>query len=259
MKNKWFDALLLSALGVSVTLVLLLILVQGAYTGPRAPLRALGDHDVQNAVYLSFVTSGLAAVFAIVLAVPTGLALARFAFPGRWLVESLLIVPIVMSPISLGVALLLVFRTQAGTWIEEHLIRFVFEVPGIVLAEFFMAFAVAVVVARSTFSSIDVRLEQVARLLGCTPWRTFRHVTLPLARNGILAAFVLGWGRAMGDFGASSTLAGAVKGKTETMPVSIYLNLASVSLDRAIALSLVLTFVTVVVVVIVGLLTRRSA
>ncbi|GMV97667.1 MAG: ABC transporter permease subunit [Phycisphaerae bacterium] len=259
MKRRWFDVLLLAALGISTTLVLTLILVQGAYTGPREPLRALTEPDVQGAIYLSFMTSGLAAVIAILLAVPTGLALARFSFPGRWLVESLLVVPIVMSPISLGVALLLVFRSGPGEWIEDHLIRFVFEVPGIVLAEFFMAYAISVLVVRSTFSAIDARLEQVARFLGCTPWRAFRHVSLPLARNGILAAFVLGWARAMGDFGASSTIAGAVKGKTETMPVSIYLNLASVSLNRAIALSLVLTFVTVVVVIVVGLLMRRSS
>lgn len=258
IRNR-FDIILLTAVGVSTTLMLMLILVQGAYTGPKVPLRALTEFDVQHAIYLSIVTSGIAAVAAILLAIPTGLALARIQFPGRWLVESLLIVPIVMSPISLGVALLLIFRTETGTWIEDHLIRFVFEVPGIILAEFFLAYAISVLVVRSTFSAVDARLEQVARFLGCTPWQAFRHVSLPLARNGIIAAFVLGWVRAMGDFGASSTIAGAVKGKTETMPVSIYLNLASVSLDRAIALSLVLTFVTVVVVIMVGLLMRRSS
>jgi len=254
----WFEGLLLAAVGTSVSLMLMLIAAQAAYTGVGAPFKALADHDVQRAIYLSFVTSTIAAGLAIVLAVPTGYALARWEFPGRWLIECLLVVPVIMSPMALGVALLLVFRTEAGQWVEDHLIRFVFEVPGMILAQFLLAFALSVLVVRTTVSGIDVRLEQVARFLGCTPWQAFRRVTLPLARNGIVAGFVLGWARAMGDFGSTSTIAGAVKGKTETMPISIYLNLASVSLDRSVVLSIVLTLVTIAGLAVVGfLLTRR--
>ena len=250
----WFTWVLLLAVGCSVSLMLLLLVVQAAYTGGGEPIRALGESDVLHAMFLSFYTATIAAVLALALAVPTGYALARWRFPGDWLVEAVLLIPVVMSPIALGVALLLVFRTGPGMWVEERLLRFVFEVPGIILAQFFVAYSFAVLVMRTTFAGVDVRLEQVARFLGCTRWRAFRLVTLPLARNGIVAAFVLGWARALGDFGSTSTLAGAVKWKTETMTVAIYLHLASVSIDRAVALSIVLTLVTVLGLVAVRLL-----
>jgi molybdate transport system permease protein len=94
----------------------------------------------------------------------------------------------------------------------------------------------------------------VARFLGCTRWQAFRRVTLPLSRNGILAAFVLGWARAIGDFGATSTISGAIAGKTETMPVFIFNALQQAGTVRAVASSIVLTVVTVVSLVAVRLL-----
>ena len=245
-RGGWFNGVLLLALGTSVSLMLLLVAAQVGYTGAEAPFAVLGQWDVLRAIRLSFVTSFVAAGLAMLLAVPTGYALARWEFRGRGLIECFLVIPTIMSPMALGVSLLLVFRTAAGRFVEDHLMRFVFEVPGMILAQFLIAFALEVLVVRATFSAQDPRLEHVARLLGCTPWKAFWRVSLPLGRNGVLAAFVLGWARAIGDFGATSTIAGAVKGKTETMPISIYLSLATVSLDRAVALSLLLTFVSLV-------------
>ena len=249
--RSWLDWLALVGVGVSASLMLMLLAFQAAYTGGGEPLRALAERDVLHAMGLTFYSATAATLLALLLAIPTGYALARWRLPGLWLVEALLIVPVVMSPMALGVALLLIFRQAPGLWIARYV---VFEVPGIVLAQFFVAYAFAVLVIRTTFSGIDVRLEQVARFLGCTPWQAFRRVTLPLSKRGMMAAFVLGWARAMGDFGATSTIAGAVKGKTETMPVAIYLNLASVSIDRAVALSIVLTVVTVGGLILVRLL-----
>lgn len=249
--RSWLDWVALLGVGFSASLMLMLLAFQAAYTGGGAPLRALGERDVLQAMGLTFYTATVATLLALALAIPTGYALARWRFPGLSIIEALLLVPVIMSPMALGVALLLIFRQPPGLWVARYV---VFEVPGIILAQFFVAYAFAVLVLRTTFSAIDVRLEQVARFLGCTPWQAFRRVSLPLSRRGMVAAFVLGWARAMGDFGASSTLAGAVKGKTETMPVSIYLNLASVSIDRAVALSIVLTLVTVVGLICVRLL-----
>lgn len=240
----WFEGFLLIAVGASALLMLFLLAAQVGYTGVGAPLSVLVHPDVLRAIWLSVATASVAAFLALMLALPTGYALARRSFPGRAAVECLLVIPTIMSPMALGVALILMFRSSLGQWVEDHWMRFVFEVPGMILAQFFVAFALEVLVVRASISAINVRLEHVARLLGCTPWQTFRRVSLPLARNGIVAAFVLGWARAIGDFGATSTIAGAVKGKTETMPVSIYLSLATVSLDRAVALSIVLTAVS---------------
>jgi len=249
--RSWLDWVCLLAVGVSVTVMLSLLWFQAAYTGGGETLQALTEPDCYRAMFVSFYTATIASVAALLLAIPTGYALARWHFRGLWLVEAFLLVPVIMSPMALGVALLLVFRDPPGLWLARWV---VFEVPGIIVAQFFVAYAFAVLIIRTTFSGIDVRLEQVARFLGCSPWQAFRRVTLPLSLNGIVAGFVLGWARALGDFGATSTLAGAVKGKTETAPVYIYLNLASVSIERAVALSIVLTLVTVFVLVLVRLL-----
>lgn len=254
--RSWFEGLLLLGLGVSVTLMVLLIAAQVGFTGASAPFSVLGQSDVLQAIRLSVLTASAAALLALALALPTGYALARWEFLGRSALECLLVIPTIMSPMALGVALILMFRSGPGQWVENHLLRFVFEVPGMILAQFFVAFALEVLVLRATFSAQSPRLEHVARLLGCTPWQAFRRVSLPLARNGVLAALVLGWARAIGDFGATATIAGAVKGKTETMPISIYLSLATVSLDRAVALSLVLTIVSLVGYLAVHLVLR---
>lgn len=245
MRN-WFTFALMVAVGICVSLVLSVILVQVQYTGSGAPLKALTSQDVRHAMWLSFGVATVAAFGAAFLAIPAGYALARWEFRGKVWLEGLMVIPILMSPIALGVSLLLLFRTYPGQWIENHVIRFVFEVPGMVLAQFLVALSLETLISRSTFEGVNIRYEQVARFLGCTPWGAFRLVALPLARNGLLAAVLLGWARAIGDFGATAMIAGAVKGKTETMPVSIYLSMASVSIDKAVTLSVVLTLVTMV-------------
>lgn len=255
MRN-WFEGALLLAVGGSVSLMAFLLAAQLAYTGPFAPFAVLGQSDVQQSIRLSLLTTTVASLLALAMALPTGYALARWEFPGRAAIECLMVVPAIMSPMALGVALILMFRSGPGQWVDEHVVRFVFEIPGMILAQFFVAFALEVLVLRATFSSQSPRLEHVARLLGCTHFQAFRRVSLPLARNGILAAFVLGWARAIGDFGATSTIAGAVRGKTETMPVSIYLSLATVSLDRAVALSILLTVVSLLGYLAVHLVLR---
>lgn len=233
-----------------------LVIAQVSYTGVAAPFAVLFQGDVVDAMELSVITATTAALLALLLAVPTGYALSRWEFPGRSLLEGLLVIPAIMSPMALGVGLILMFRTNLGQWVEDHVLQFVFELPGMIFAQFFVAFAIEVLVVRATFCAVSVRLENVARSLGCTPWQAFRRVSLPLARNGVLAALILGWARAIGDFGATATIAGAVKGKTETMPISIYLNLATVSLDRAVALSLCLIVMSLTAYLAVQLVLR---
>jgi len=236
-----FPFILGGAVLASLLLVITILASQLGHSGLQAPLQALAQPHIRHAVALSLGTSTVAALLALVVAVPTAYALARHRFPGAALVDVLLDLPMVLSPVALGVSWLLFFRGPAGQWVETALLRFVFEVPGIVLAQFTVALALSIRVLKAAFQGVDVRHEQVARFLGCTPWAAFRRVTLPLARRGLLAAFILGWARSVGEFGATVTLAGAVPGKTETVPVAIYLRLASVDVDGAVALILLLS------------------
>ncbi len=242
-----------AALGVSAALVLGLLGSQVGYAGLWAPWRALGSETLRHAVGLSLVTATAASALALLFAVPAAYGLARYRFPGSWLLDVVLDVPVVLSPVAVGVSLILLLRSAPGQWVEEHLLRFIFAVPGIVLAQFTVALALSIRVLKASFQGVDERYEQVARFLGCTAWGAFWRVSLPLARRGILAAFILGWARSIGEFGATVTLAGAVPGQTETIPVAIYLRLAGVDLAGAVALMLLLSALSLVVLVAVRL------
>ena len=243
MASRWFRAGLVVSLGLATTVVLSLLASQAAYIRPDSVVTALSTPSVRSAIVLSLATSSLAALLALIVAVPSAYLLARHKFPGKSLVDALLDVPVIMSPVALGLALLLVFRSAPGAFIEAHILRFVFEVQGIVLAQFVLALALEIRVLKATFEEINPRLEQVARCMGCTQGSAFYYVTLPLARPGLIAALVLGWARAIGDFGATVMIAGAVPGKTETVPVAIYLGLASLRIEHSVVLTLLLTLI----------------
>jgi len=119
-------------------------------------------------------------------------------------------------------------------------------VPGIVLAQITVISALAIRLLKSTFDSIDPRYEQVARTLGCSKPEAFLRVTLPLARDGLIASTILTWARAVGEFGATVTLAGATSMKTETLPTAIFLSLASADVEKAIAVIFVLVIIAVI-------------
>lgn len=251
LRDRGFPIYLLSGLGAALTCVLALLAVQVTYPESNRAFIELAEPDVRAAVWLSLWTSTVAALLAIAVAIPASYALARWRFRGKVIVDALLDVPIVLSPIVIGVALILLFRSTAGRWFEQHLIQFVFAAPGIVAAQFTLALALQIRLLKAAIEEVDPRYEQVARSLGCTPWGAFGRVTLPMCRMSLLAAFVLGWARALGDIGATMTVAGSVRYKTETIPIAIYNNLASVRIGKALALSLLMTFIAFLVLVIV--------
>lgn len=218
---------------------------------------ALVSSEIFYAVRLSLATASLATLLAVGIAIPAAYALSQMEFPGKFIVDTILDLPIVVSPVALGAALLIFFNTSAGTAIENTGVRFVFELPGIVLAQFTVVSALAVRLLKSSFDGIDPRYEQVGRTLGYTRFQVFRRVTLPMIRHGLLAAIILTWARAVGEFGATITLAGATTMKTETLPVAIFLNLATADVERAIAVILILIGLAATALVSLRLLSGR--
>lgn len=228
-----------------------------AYTEWGTFVQALLSEEILFAIRLSVTTATLAAVISIMVAVPVAYAISRTNFLGKDIVDSLLDLPIVISPIALGAALLVFFNTPIGAAIDDNVIKFVFAVPGIVLAQFTVISALAVRLLKSTFDSIDPRYEQVARTLGCSKPEAFFRVTLPLAKDGLIAAGILTWARAIGEFGATVTLAGATTMKTETLPTAIFLSLASADVEKAIAVIFVLIIIAVVALLVIRKLIGR--
>jgi molybdate transport system permease protein len=226
-----------------------LVLSMVAYTDWNTFVSTLLSKEILFAIKLSLITATISTALSILVAIPVAYAISNIEFPGKSIVDTILDLPIVISPIALGAALLVFFNTPLGTTIEGKIAGFVFEVPGIILAQFTVITALATRLLKSTFDSINPRYEQVARTLGCSKLKAFISVTLPLAKEGLIASGILTWARAIGEFGATVTLAGATKMKTETLPTAIYLNLATADVKKAVAVIFILIALSVVALV----------
>ncbi|HEX2772299.1 MAG TPA: ABC transporter permease [Micromonosporaceae bacterium] len=209
----------------------------------------LGAPGVLSALRLSLQTATVATVLCLLLGVPLAWLLARVDFPGRRLVRAVVTVPLVLPPVVGGVALLLVFGRKGlvGAWLDQTFgVTLPFTTAGVVLAEAFVAMPFLVIAVEGALRGADSRYEEAAATLGAGRWTTFTRVTLPLVAPGIVAGAVLCWARALGEFGATITFAGNFPGRTQTMPLAVYLALET-DLQAAIVLSLVLLTVSVVI------------
>ncbi|MFC0531765.1 ABC transporter permease [Phytohabitans kaempferiae] len=209
----------------------------------------LTEPGVLTALRLSLQTATLATLLCLVLGVPLAWLLARVPFPGRRVVRALVTVPLVLPPVVGGVALLLVFgrRGIVGGWLDSTFgVTLPFTTTGVVLAEAFVAMPFLVIAVEGALRGADTRYEEAAATLGAGRWTTFTHVTLPLVAPGIAAGAVLCWARALGEFGATITFAGNFPGRTQTMPLAVYLALET-DLQAAIVLSLILLAVSVTI------------
>jgi molybdate transport system permease protein len=219
----------------------------------RAPWRSLPEQlsstEVWQALQLSLVSATAATAVSLVLGVPLAWLLARTEFPGRGLVRALVTLPLVLPPVVGGVALLLALGRNGviGRWLDAWFgITLPFTTAGVVLAEAFVAMPFLVISVEGTLRAADPRYEEAATTLGASRFTAFRRVTLPLIAPGIAAGAVLAWARALGEFGATITFAGNFPGRTQTMPLAVYLALQN-DPDAAIALSLVLLTVSIAV------------
>ncbi len=207
---------------------------------PGAVAASLGSARVHFSIRLSLLAATLATALALLLAIPAAWALSRLRFALREVVDIILELPIIVSPAALGAMILIFFHHPLGQWLQERGPQVVFAASGVVLAQFVTVLGVAVRMLKSSFDQVPVELETVARTLGASPGRVLWTITLPLARGGLLAAGVLTWAKAMGEFGATLMVAGSMAGRTETLPIAIFLRLASADIEGTAALILVL-------------------
>ncbi|GAB3168750.1 ABC transporter permease [Myceligenerans halotolerans] len=242
---------LLIPAALAVLLLVTPLVTMVAATDPASLAVALGSEAVREALWLSVVTSTAAIVICLVLGLPLAWVLARVDFPGRRLVRSLVIVPMVLPPVVAGIAL----RTAFGRsgFLGEPLLgvtgfAFPYTTWGVVLAHVFVALPFVVVSMEGGLRAAGPVHDAAAATLGASRWLTFRRVTVPLALPGIAAALVLGWARSLGEFGATITFNGNYPGVTQTMPTLIYVE-RQADTDAVLALSLVMLVVSVGVLV----------
>lgn len=174
----------------------------------------------------SFTALAALAATGLMLVPGVGLAwlLARRRFPGKALVETLISLPLVIPPVATGLLLLWTFgrRGPVGALLERVGVEVMFTPAAVVLAMAVMGLPLLVRTARAGFEQVTLRYEQMAETLGAGPWRVFTTVTLPLASRSILAGALLGFSRALGEFGATMVVAGSIPGRTRTLAVGIY-------------------------------------
>jgi molybdate transport system permease protein len=199
-----------------------------------------------TALRLSLYCSTWATALAVIFGVPLAWLLARVSFPGRGLARALCTLSMVLPPVVAGVALFYALgrRGLVGQYLDRWFgITLPFTTWGVIIAQTFVAMPFLVITVEAAFRQLDTRYEDAARTLGASRGYVFRRVILPGIRPGLVAGAVLAWARALGEFGATITFAGNFPGRTQTMPLAIYIA-NETNPDEAIVLSLVLIAVS---------------
>lgn len=227
------------AVSVFSVYVLLILSLFYFYQGPLFMKTLLSERTLFS-LRLSLMAATIATVVSLFFAIPSAYALSRYQFPGRQVIDTLLELPMVVSPVALGAMILIFFTTPVGQVIQERGTSFVFTIYGILLAQFITTVGIAIRFIKAVFDEIPKKHEEAAWVLGLAPAQTFFKVVLPLGKKGIIASAVLTWAKALGEFGATITIAGSMAMKTETLPIAIFMRLSSADIEGTAVLVLIL-------------------
>ena len=222
------------------------------HSSPKDLLQNLNERQVTQAISLSLATSCVTTALTLVLGTPVAYLLGTRKFKGYHIVDTLIDIPTVLPPSVAGVALLMAFgrRGLVGTLLAEKGITIPFTFIAVVMAQLFIASPLYVRSAAVGFSGIEKELKQAAALDGANRWQVFRYIVLPLSANALLSGSVMTWARALGEFGATIIFAGNFPGRTQTMPLAIYIGF-EIELNVALTLSIILicfSFLTLILV-----------
>lgn len=211
----------------------------------------LWSEEMLFSMKLSLITGLISTFLVMLFALPIAYSLSRFKFRGIGLVKTIIDLPVAFPELVLGLCLLLLFgNTPVGTFFKFIGLDFVFTKSGVVAAQFFTALPYASRILKSTFEYIDPRLEFVSRSLGYSQWETFLHISLPLAKSGILASIVIAFARCIGTFGTVLILAGGSYMKTEVLPITLYLNISYGNMGMALTSGIVLMVISFIAIYI---------
>jgi molybdate transport system permease protein len=214
----------------------------------------LRDSDARDALRLSLICSLSATGLSVLFGVPIAWLLSRGRFPGRNVIRALATLPLVLPPVVGGVALFYAFgrRGLIGEWLGRWFgIHLPFTIWAAIMAETFVAMPFLIITVEGALRSLDSRYEEAAATFGARRWTIFRRVTLPMIAPSIAAGMALTWARALGEFGATITFAGNFPGKTQTLPLAIYLAFEN-NEPAGIVLSILLLAISILVLVVVG-------
>ena len=236
------------------------VFVQALRKGWGAYLSALTNHDALQAIKLTLITAAIAVPLNVVFGVSAAWAIAKFEFPGKRFLITLIDLPFSISPVVSGLIYVLIFGAQGwfGPWLAEHDIKILFAVPGIVLATIFVTFPF---VARELIPLMEAQgaeEEEAAVSLGASGWQVFWHTTLPNIKWGLLYGVILCNARAMGEFGAVSVVSGHIRGLTNTMPLHVEILYNEYNYAAAFAVASLLAMLAIVTLGLKTLVERQT-
>jgi molybdate transport system permease protein len=204
---------------------------------------------VVAALGLSLATTSVSLLLTVIFGLPLAVVLARRSFRGKWLVEAIVDLPIVLPPAVAGLALLLVFgrRGLLAAPMQAAGIDIAFTVVAVILAQTFVSAPFFVRAARAGLAGVDRDLEDAARVDGASERQLFRRITVPLAGAALAAGLIMSWARALGEFGATIMFAGSVEGRTQTLPLVVYAEFQAGELDASVAAAAMLVLAALAV------------
>ena len=216
-------AIALTFLTLFLFVPLVAVFVEAFRKGWQAYVSAIVEEDAISAIKLTLITAVIAVPLNLVFGVAASWCIAKFEFRGKSILLTLIDLPFSVSPVISGLIYVLLFGAQGwfGPWLQEHDIKILFAVPGIVLATVFVTFPF---IARELIPLMQAQgseEEEAAIVLGASGWDTFRRVTLPNIKWGLLYGVILCNARAMGEFGAVSVVSGHIRGETNTVPLQV--------------------------------------
>lgn len=236
-------AIALAFLALFIGLPLTAVFVQAFSRGIAAYWAALTDSDALAAIRLTLITTAISVPLNMIFGVAAAWAIAKFDFPGKSTLITLIDLPFAVSPVVAGLIFVLLFGRQSwlGPWLSDHNIKVIFAVPGIVLATVFITFPFVARELIPLMQAQGAQEEEAAVSLGARGWATFWRVTLPNIRWALLYGVILATARAMGEFGAVSVVSGHIRGETNTMPLQIEILYNEYNFSAAFALASLLT------------------
>jgi molybdate transport system permease protein len=247
-----------SVLALFAVVIVTLLLSDGWYlvshrVSVRHVFEVLTSADVRSSMLLSLWTSLCSLVVVLALAIPIGYALSRYRFRGHALLSTMVDVPIVLPPVVIGVSLLAFLGTGPGMALKNALAGAGISLVsglGIVLCQVLVSVSYCIRATKAAFDEVAGEVEDVALVLGCSQWQAFRRVTLPMARNGLVAGGIMAWARAIGVFGPLMVFVGTSP-RVQVMPTSIWLELSIGNIEASLSIALVMVLLASVALALV--------
>jgi len=250
----------LAYLAALLVIPLALVFYRTFEDGFAGPWEAVTSPDGLHAFWMTIVCVGIAVPLNTVFGIACAMVLVRHRFRGKAILDSLIDLPFAISPVVIGLALMLVYSKNGwiGPSLEEAGIQVMFSLPGMVLATIFVSLPFVVREVQPVLLEIGREQEEASSTLGASPWQTFWKITLPAIRWGVTYGVVLATARALGEYGAVAVVSGKISGKTETLPLLVENEYNNFNLSGAYAASILLALLAVAVLIGVSLLRRRA-